>query len=66
MSQECGYNEPWIGPCTHAKPCPLHQDLKCWSCRKPAVRGCSYSVSLVCGVPCCADHDHFEHHGRTT
>ena len=54
----CGFLEAFIGRCRNSKPCAKHSEQKCWKCGKPAIRNCSATSSLVCGVPECAEHRH--------
>jgi hypothetical protein len=54
----CGFTEAWIGPCQNPRPCSKHSREKCWKCGEPATRNCSYTGTLVCGVPECGKHPH--------
>jgi len=60
----CGFTEAWIGRCRNQKPCTKHNSERCWKCGKPAIRNCSHSISLVCGMPECADHPHMSEHRK--
>lgn len=65
MSERCGYDRPWQGPCTNPKPCEKHADEVCW-CGAQATRGCSIASSFVCGNPTCDEHEcNWVSHGMT-
>ncbi len=54
----CGFLEAWIGRCRRDRPCDKHINQRCWKCGEQAVRNCNHAVSLVCGMPECAQHSH--------
>lgn len=58
----CGFLQAWVGRCRQPQPCAKHAAETCWKCGRRAVRNCSHTGSLVCGVPECAEHPH--EHGR--
>lgn len=63
----CPFEEAWVGYCMNRliardKYCQKHLGQRCWKCGKQAVRNCSITSQLVCGVPCCAHHPHEPEH----
>lgn len=42
--------------------CPEHVKWKCFVCDKQAIRYCFFEGFLVCGMPECADHSHYDRH----
>lgn len=60
-NEKCMYYIPWIGPCGDAPKWfsdehLRHKDARCVDCGEPAVRGCEYGSSIICGRHVCEDH----------
>lgn len=57
----CKFIRAWIGPCnkeTEGKFCEEHDALRCSGCGVPAVKECSDTSTVICGVPLCNDCEH--------
>ena len=61
---QCKFDKSWAGMCknesTHESGmCDEHENSKCASCGKRAVRECDQTgIQFVCGAPLCADCQH--------
>jgi hypothetical protein len=58
MSDQCDFNEAWIGPCKNSNPCDKHDKLVCASCGEKATKSCDATSGLVCGAPLCDACEH--------
>ena len=59
MTEQCDFDEAWIGRCKNNKPCEKHDKLVCVSCGEKATRSCeSTAAGLVCGAPLCDACEH--------
>lgn len=61
MSDQCGFNQAWVGKCNKPNPCPDHANLICCSCGAKATRSCDETGQFVCGAPLCNDCEHTLH-----
>lgn len=58
MTEQCDFDEAWIGRCKNNKPCEKHDKLVCVSCGEKATRSCESTNGLVCGAPLCDACEH--------
>ena len=58
MTERCGFDKAWIGPCQNPVPCEEHSDLKCVSCGEKATHTCDETGQFVCGENLCDDCMH--------
>ena len=59
MTDICGFDEAWNGPCHYTTHCVKHPPRECKGCGKPAVQSFDHTgIQFVCGVPLCSDCRH--------